>query len=269
MHYYKFNIAGWTLSTSHLSLVEEAIYFRLINYYYDTEKPIPKETHSVFRRLRLGNDSDIANTILDEFFTLTDRGWVQSRCEENLKEYRKTAKKNKANGAKGGRPRNKAASSATQKKPTGFNSVSQNNPNYKPLTTNHKLETKNQELVDKVKDPVISIFTDYGFTDQQISLIFENRAKNSKSAKSAKITEIIAKSICKQMSECVSLGYTIDTVLNEWHESTWVTIKSEWIKNRIPIKVKSTYGQQSEEFKNWLSQSDVIEHDGGEHERIG
>jgi len=143
MHYYKFNIAGWTLSTSHLSLVEEAVYFRLINYYYDTEKPIPKETHSVFRRLRLGNDSDIANTILNEFFTLTDKGWVHSRCEENLKEYRKTAKKNKLNGSKGGRPSKNAVSSVSQKKPTGLNSVSQNNPNYKLLTTNHKLETKN------------------------------------------------------------------------------------------------------------------------------
>ena len=143
MHYYKFNIAGWTLSTSHLSLVEEAIYFRLINHYYDTEKPIPEETHSVFRRLRLGNDSDIANTILNEFFTLTDKGWVQSRCEENLKEYKKTSKKNKLNGAKGGRPSKNAASSVTQKKPTGLDSVSQNNPNYKLRTTNHKLETNN------------------------------------------------------------------------------------------------------------------------------
>jgi uncharacterized protein YdaU (DUF1376 family) len=143
MHYYKFNIAGWTLSTSHLSLAEEAIYFRLINHYYDTEKPIPEETHSVFRRLRLGNDSDIANTILNEFFTLTDKGWVQSRCEENLKEYRKTSKKNKLNGSKGGRPSKNAASSVTQKKPTGLDSVSQNNPNYELLTTNHKLETRN------------------------------------------------------------------------------------------------------------------------------
>ena len=144
MHYYKFNIAGWTLSTSHLSLVEEAIYFRLINYYYDTEKPISEETQSVFRRLRMGNDSDIANAVLNEFFTLTDRGWIQSRCEENLKEYRKTSKKNKANGSKGGRPKKGAASSVSQNKPNGLDSVSQNNPNYKLLTNNHKLETTNQ-----------------------------------------------------------------------------------------------------------------------------
>jgi len=144
VHYYKFNIAGWTLSTSHLSLIEEAIYFRLINHYYDTEKPIPLDTHSVFRRLRIGNDSDIGEAILKEFFTLTDSGWVQSRCEENLKEYKKTSKKNKANGLKGGRPSKNAASSVSQNKPTGLDSVSQNNPNYKLLTKNYKPETTNQ-----------------------------------------------------------------------------------------------------------------------------
>ena len=40
MHYYKFNIADWSLGTAHLSLIEEAIYFRLINHYYDSESDL-------------------------------------------------------------------------------------------------------------------------------------------------------------------------------------------------------------------------------------
>jgi uncharacterized protein YdaU (DUF1376 family) len=52
MHYYKFNIADWHLATSHLTLEEEAIYFKLVNFYYDTEQPIPAETQTVIRRLR-------------------------------------------------------------------------------------------------------------------------------------------------------------------------------------------------------------------------
>jgi uncharacterized protein YdaU (DUF1376 family) len=66
MHYYKFNIADWSLGTAHLSLTEEAIYFRLINFYYDSESPIQLETQSVFRRLRMANESVIAQQILDE-----------------------------------------------------------------------------------------------------------------------------------------------------------------------------------------------------------
>jgi len=74
VHYYKLNIPDWSLSTAHLSIEEECIYFRLINYYYDTESPIPLETQSVFRRLRMTTYESMALAILGEFFELTDRG---------------------------------------------------------------------------------------------------------------------------------------------------------------------------------------------------
>lgn len=142
MHYYKFNIADWGLSTSHLSLDEEAIYFRLVNFYYDSESPIPLETQSVFRRLRMGSHAETASSVLAEFFQETDKGWIHTRCDNVLKDYRKTSKKNKVNGAKGGRPPKTMACKETQIKPNGLPNESQNNPNQEPLTTNHKPLTK-------------------------------------------------------------------------------------------------------------------------------
>ena len=118
MHYYKFNIPDWSLHTAHLSLAEEAVYFRLINHYYDTEKPIPEETQSVIRRLRLGNESDTVRLILDEFFVLKNNNWHHKRCDEEIKEFKKKAKTNQANGAKGGRPRKNKGLQITQKKPS-------------------------------------------------------------------------------------------------------------------------------------------------------
>ena len=151
MHYYKFNIAAWTLSTAHLSLEEEAVYFRLINHYYDTETPIPLETQSVCRRLRLGSEV-VASEILNEFFVKTDNGFVHIKCDQLLKEYRKTAYKNKKNGAKGGRPKADAASKITQSVTSGLPEETQaepkHNPNYELLTKNYKLETNNQELIN-------------------------------------------------------------------------------------------------------------------------
>jgi uncharacterized protein YdaU (DUF1376 family) len=130
MHYYKFNIADWHLATSHLSLEEEAIYFRLINYYYDTESPIPVETQSVIRRLRLGSYSEIAGLILKEFFSLESDGWHHKRCDDEISQYHDKAEVNQANGKKGGRPKK------TQ-------TVSKDNPditltnNQEPITKNH------------------------------------------------------------------------------------------------------------------------------------
>jgi len=143
VHYYKFNLSAWVQSTAHLSLEEEAIYFRLINHYYDTEQPIPEETAQVFRRLRLAACQEKAGQILDEFFTLTARGWEHGKCNQLIAEYQKQAKKNRKNGVKGGRPSKSKASSVSQEKPTGMPDGTQQEPTGNP---NYKLETNNQEL---------------------------------------------------------------------------------------------------------------------------
>ena len=81
MHYYKFNIADWYSRTGFLSLEEEAIYFRLLNHYYDTETPLPVDTTKLYRRLELTNHAEIADDMLSEFFVLTNDGWEKEKCK--------------------------------------------------------------------------------------------------------------------------------------------------------------------------------------------
>src|SRR5690606_40835627 len=59
VNYYQFHIADFTLHTVHLTLEEEGVYRRLLDYYYDTESPIPKKTERVIRRLRLSGYDEI------------------------------------------------------------------------------------------------------------------------------------------------------------------------------------------------------------------
>ena len=142
MHYFKFNIATWSLSTSHLTFEEDAVYFRLISHYYDTEQPIPLETQSVIRRLRLGSQADTVNKILAEFFIKTENGFVNHYCDNIIKKYQVDAKKNKKNGKSGGRPKKNKDLQQTQNKPTGLplgtESQPTGNPNYKPITNNQE-----------------------------------------------------------------------------------------------------------------------------------
>lgn len=150
VHYYKFEIATWHLHTSHLSLLEEAVYFRLINFYYDTETPIPKETHSVIRRLRLADHSDIVASILDEFFVLQDDGWHQKHCDTKIIEYHGKAKTNKSNGLKGGRPKN----------PQETQSVNSENPD-ETLIKNKELETTNKESKTNIHKNILLGFDEF------------------------------------------------------------------------------------------------------------
>lgn len=86
MHYFQFEIKEWISNTAHLTLEEEAIYLRLILYYYDSEQPIPSEPHKVLRKLRITNIAEALN-ILNEYFTPTDNGWIHKRCDEVIQKY--------------------------------------------------------------------------------------------------------------------------------------------------------------------------------------
>lgn len=155
MHYYKFNISDWHSSTRHLSLEEEAIYFRLLNHYYDTEKPLPEDTTKLYRRLLLTKHSGIADEMLLEFFELTNGGWEKEKCEEIIKIYQKNKNKNKRNGKKGGRP---IGSKGCSIKPNGLikktHSQPTGNPNQELLTTNHKPITNKKN--GRFSPPLIS-----------------------------------------------------------------------------------------------------------------
>lgn len=163
MHYYKFNISSWSKDVAHLSLEEEAIYFRLINYYYDTEKPIPLKTQMVFRKLRLATHQEAAEMILEEFFEKTEEGWKHHHCEKVVEAYQNLAERNRKNGKGGGRPKINNLD-----KPSGLSVGSEQetqsdesgNLNYKRLNQ----EPKNQQTIEKkqrIKDAFDEFWSSY------------------------------------------------------------------------------------------------------------
>ena len=162
MHYYKFNIGDWHLHTSHLTLVEEAVYFRLVNHYYNTEKPfIKSETQTLIRRLRLGNESVTVDAILNEFFVLNGESYFHSRCEKEIKTFKKKAKVNKANGTKGGRPpidKGLESNSELTQTVTTQNPNVTLNTNQEPLTTNQEPLLSNMVAIAPVEQKKVKRF---------------------------------------------------------------------------------------------------------------
>lgn len=247
LHYYQFNIADWNLGTTHLSLVEEAIYLRLINYYYDTESPIPLETQSVFRRLRFGSDSVIAEQVLDEFFTKTEKGWTHKRCEDVIKKYKSDARKNRRNGAKGGRPRKDAACEETQEKPSGFKKESENNPNQEPLTINQEPLTKNQS--NSKTTPAASL--DYSpwpsAPDQQILKDWLSHRKQIK----APVSQTVINSFGKELGIAVGNHFTVDQCLEECMNRGWRGFKAEWMIGKI--QPRGGGGSSRDALREWAT----------------
>lgn len=108
MHYYQFSIGDYRAATTHLSNEEDLAYRRLLDMYYDTEKPIPTDTTWVARRLRLG--INVVVSVLEDMFALTDEGWRHARCDDVIAQYHAMAEKNRANGKRGGRKNNPVGS---------------------------------------------------------------------------------------------------------------------------------------------------------------
>ena len=127
MFYYQFHIGDYIKHTTHLTLIEDAIYRRLLDMYYRSESPIPNDIPWVSRRLQA--EQEMVKVILNEFFELTDDGYKNSRADEEIASYKRFLDKQKSNGIKGGRP----------KKPMGIPSLTQTEPK---ITL-----TKNQEPI--------------------------------------------------------------------------------------------------------------------------
>ena len=86
MHYFQFEIKEWVSNTAHLSLEEEAIYLRLVNFYYDSEKPISSDIEMISRKLRIAN-IQMTYAILHEFFTECESGFIHNRCNLEIAKY--------------------------------------------------------------------------------------------------------------------------------------------------------------------------------------
>ncbi|MBU3611010.1 YdaU family protein [Polynucleobacter wuianus] len=90
MNYYEHHIGDYAEATAHLTFIEDATYSRLIRKYYATEKPLPMDVKLLQRLInaRSKEEKNAVVSILNEFFTLTDEGWRQDRCDHEIARFK-------------------------------------------------------------------------------------------------------------------------------------------------------------------------------------
>ena len=116
MIWYKFHLGDYITHTTHLSDAEDLAYRRLLDLYYMSEKPIPLNTESVSRKIRL--DLDITESVLGEFFDKTENGYFNYRCDAEIARYNKQVENNRSLGKRGGRPKKTESKSNQNRKLT-------------------------------------------------------------------------------------------------------------------------------------------------------
>jgi uncharacterized protein YdaU (DUF1376 family) len=131
MHYYQFNIGDYASHTRHLTAIEDIAYRRLLDIYYLHERPLNSGSASVARQINMREYETEVKSILDEFFTLTDDGWINVRADKEIAHYRGKIEQASRAGKASAERRSNVRSTDVQ------------------LTNNHKPITNNQEYIDR------------------------------------------------------------------------------------------------------------------------
>jgi len=89
VNYYEHHIGDYAAATAHLSLLEDAVYSRMLRRYYMQEAPLPSDWRQVARLVGARTDDELAavQAVLAEFFSLRDDGYHQQRCDETLQAF--------------------------------------------------------------------------------------------------------------------------------------------------------------------------------------
>ena len=202
MHYYQFHIGDYRAATAHLSNEEDLAYRRLLDMYYDTEQPIPADIQWVSRRIRV--EASVIRDVLNDMFERAENGThTHKRVDQEIAKYKALEARNKANGSKGGRPKN-------PDKPSGLPVESHTEPTGK-ATKNHKPRTNNQ--IEAPEGVTTQVWSDF------LAL---------RKAKKLPLTETALKGIA---DEGKKLNWDLAKTINHCCLSGWAGFKASWVMN--------------------------------------
>jgi uncharacterized protein YdaU (DUF1376 family) len=123
MHYYQFNIGDYASHTRHLNPIEDVAYRRLLDAYYLQERPLNVGITTVARQINMREYESEVQLVLEEFFSLTDEGWVNHRADKEINHYKAKVEQASRAGKASAERRSNARSTDVQ--PTN---------NHKPIT---------------------------------------------------------------------------------------------------------------------------------------
>ena len=84
MNYFPFHVGDYAAHTAHLEPLEDLAYRRMLDAYYLREGPIPSDPREVARLIRMRSNMEEIESVLSEFFVLTESGWTHARCDAEI-----------------------------------------------------------------------------------------------------------------------------------------------------------------------------------------
>ena len=199
MHYYQFNIGDYVSHTRHLSPIEDIAYRRLLDVYYLSERPLNSGVSVVARQIGLRDYEQEVKIVLDEFFKLTEDGWISSRADKEIAHFHSKIEQASRAGKASAERRSNARSTDVQP------------------TNNHELLTNNHKPKNTVAPPD-------GVTDT----VWQDWLKLRKTKKAA-VTQTAVDGIEREARKA---GVSLQVALETCCARGWTGFKAEWMQSQ-------------------------------------
>ena len=221
MNYYKRHLGDYARDTGHLTALEHGVYNLLLDWYYVNEKPIPPDKAVKIAR---GNPEE-TQSVLSEYFELTENGWVHHYADREIEKYRAKAAHNRDVGKLGGRPAKSESCEGENPKETQM--VSGQNPDVtlatKPLIHDSKKEQDQKTVRRTARDAPIPDEARAMLAELPADLIKD--FQRLRQAKKAPITPTAVKGIIREAGKA---GVSLLTAVETCCERGWGGFKAEW-----------------------------------------
>jgi len=104
LFWFALDIPRYESKTSHLTMLQDGAYNRLIRHYYKTCSPIPANEQQIVIITKAFSTDEIeaVSFILKTFFKLESDGWHHDTCDEEIAKARRISKKRREAGKFGG-----------------------------------------------------------------------------------------------------------------------------------------------------------------------
>jgi len=249
MNYYSHNIGDYAQATMHLSLVEDAIYTRLLRRYYAEESPIVNDMQKVCRWVgaRTEEERQAVEDVLGEFFVLDDGYWRNKRADAEIAAYQ--AKSSKASESAAKRWHNKKDTEEMpqqcERNANAMPSHTEGNANQEPITNNQetdKEKTSKKKPAAQAASLGISDLIALGVDEQTAREFLAIRRR-----KRAALTEIALTGIRREADRA---GWSLDQALKKCIERGWQGFEASWVQDAKVTAFPTLNRQQALEARN-------------------
>ncbi len=231
MHFYPFHISDYAAHTRHLTLVEDAIYRRMLDLYYLREAPLPGCVDTVARLTGASDYRHSVEALLEEFFELSDAGYTSQRADEEIAKYhRRVGGASKAGRASAERRANERSTDVEQPL-NGRATYVQPTKNQEPRTSNQVPEAP----LDAVRGTDSSTAAQRKWAprpDDVSESVWQDWVDHRKALKAL----FSATALAQTRTEAGKADLTLEQALSTAMASGWRGFRAEYVRDRAPAK---------------------------------